>query len=325
MTSDLHDMTFKHPNDGDDQGSFGDHQAIIQGLLMESATIAPKYFYDDLGCRLFEVITTLPAYYPTRIESEIFRASATTIGAQIGEGATLIDLGAGNCEKAAGLFDALKPKRYVAVDIASDFLDGVLKGLRERYPNLVIEGHTSDFSGGLSLPSDLPQHHRLMFYPGSSIGNFTPDDAMTFLKDIRKELHLGGHLLIGVDLIKDDRLLDMAYNDPLGITAAFNRNILNHINRLIGSDFDIADFKHVAFYHREEKRIEMHLEAQRDRLIQWPKGERHFRKKERIQTEYSYKYHPDTFECMLKAAGFPIVKTYLDDRGWFSVFHAEAG
>ena len=323
--SDFHDMTFKQPNDGDAQKPFDDHQAIIEGLLKASASIAPKYFYDALGCRLFEVITLLPAYYPTRIESDIFLRSAPTIGKEIGEGAILIDLGAGNCEKAAGLFDVLKPQRYIAVDIASDFLDGVLKGLQERYPHLVIEGHAYDFSEGLTLPPDLPKPHRVMFYPGSSIGNFTPDDAMKFLREIRKELHHGGHLLIGVDLIKEDQILDLAYNDPLGITAAFNRNILNHINRLIGSDFDLADFNHVAFYHREENRIEMHLEAQRDLLIQWPGGERHFRKKERIQTEYSYKYHKETFASMLKAAGFQGVKTYLDDAGWFSLFHAEAG
>jgi L-histidine Nalpha-methyltransferase len=297
---------------------------LIHGLLAENATTSPKYLYDALGSRLFEAITELPEYYPTRVEASIFMQFSHEMALATGVGHTLIDLGAGNCEKAARLFDALHPAKYVAVDISVDFLKQALTTLQRQNPNLPMLGLGMDFSANLELPLEVGTGSRLFFYPGSSIGNFTPADALPFLRQIYDACKGQGGLLIGVDLVKDHTVLQAAYDDALGVTAAFNRNMLLHINQLLGSDFNIAQWQHRALFNTELSRIEMHLDALEDLTVRWDGGERKFAKGDGIHTENSYKYTVDSFTQLLKNAGFQAVKPLQDANQQFCVFWAKA-
>jgi L-histidine N-alpha-methyltransferase len=294
---------------------------LQRGLLAEPPYIAPKYFYDALGSALFAAITELPEYYPTRTEAAIFGMHADHMARFCGRGLTLVDLGAGNCAKAAALFAALQPHRYVAVDISADFLRRALGELQLRHPALPMLGLGLDFSSSLELPPQAGDEPRLMFYPGSSIGNFTPAEAQAFLRRARAAAP-GGALLIGVDLVKPTALLQQAYDDALGVTAAFNLNLLRHVNHLLGSDFDIGQWRHLAFFDNALSRIEMHLEARRDLRVSWPGGSLALRAGERIHTENSYKYRAEDFEALLRGAGYEQQCCWTDPRRWFAVFAA---
>ncbi|MEG2034512.1 MAG: L-histidine N(alpha)-methyltransferase, partial [Janthinobacterium sp.] len=204
--------------------------------------------YDALGSKLFEAICALPEYYPTRTEAAIFARHGADIARAVGPGSTLIDLGAGNCAKAASLFPLLHPAQYVAVDISYDFLSESLSRLQQRFPHIEMTGLGLDFSSRLDLPDSVRAARRLFFYPGSSIGNFAPEQAIAFLRRLRASADGDGGLLIGVDLIKDDAILDAAYDDALGVTAAFNLNMLRHLNGLIGADFDVRAWRHHGFF-----------------------------------------------------------------------------
>jgi L-histidine Nalpha-methyltransferase len=296
---------------------------LLAGLVAPTAAIAPKYLYDALGSRLFSAITELPEYYPTRTEAAIFTQHMQSMAAALGPVATLVDLGAGNCEKAARLFDAFQVQRYVAVDISAGYLRESLENLQRQHPALDMLGVGLDFSSRLQLPAELGDGPRTLFYPGSSIGNFTPGDALVFLRQAHAACR-GGALLIGVDLVKPSGILEPAYDDPLGVTAAFNRNMLRHLNRLAGTDFNIADWRHVAFFNTAASRIEMHLEALRETLISWPGGTRHFAAGERMHTENSYKWRTDDFAALLERAGFARLKRWTDEDEWFAVFAAFA-
>jgi L-histidine Nalpha-methyltransferase len=297
---------------------------LQQGLLATKATTQPKYLYDALGSRLFEAITELPEYYPTRVEASIFEQFSKEMALATGLGHTLIDLGAGNCEKAASLFGSLQPAKYVAVDISVDFLKQSLTTLQRQNPNLPMLGLGLDFSASLELPAEIGTGSRMFFYPGSSIGNFTPADALPFLSQIYDACNGQGGLLVGVDLVKDHAILQAAYDDALGVTAAFNRNMLLHINQLLGSDFNIAQWQHRALFNTELSRIEMHLDATDDLTVRWSGGERKFAKGEGIHTENSYKYTVESFTQLLKNAGFQVVKPWQDVNQQFCVFWAEA-
>lgn len=294
------------------------------GLLAKAATTSPKYLYDALGSRLFEAITELPEYYPTRVEASIFERFLPDIAEAAGLGHTLIDLGAGNCEKAARMFGALRPAKYIAVDISVDFLKQALASLQRQNPDLPMLGLGMDFSASLELPAEIGAGSRLFFYPGSSIGNFTPADALPFLKQIHTACNGQGGLLIGVDLVKSSTVLQAAYDDALGVTAAFNRNMLLHINQLLGSDFNIAQWQHRALFNTELSRIEMHLDATEDLTVRWDGGKRKFAKNEGIHTENSYKYTVESFTQLLKNAGFQAVKPWQDENQQFCVFWAKA-
>jgi L-histidine Nalpha-methyltransferase len=304
-----------------------DTQAIAQelsaGLLAAAAHTSPKYLYDALGSRLFEAITELPEYYPTRTEAAIFKAHAVEMAQAVGEGSTLIDLGAGNCEKAASLFTAFSPAQYVPVDISVEFLRNSLECLQRQFPTLDMLGVGMDFSQSLDLPGQVRAEHRVFFYPGSSIGNFTPGQALSFLKQMR-EAGQAQSVLIGVDLVKPTNILEPAYDDALGLTAAFNKNLLLHINQVLGTDFDLADWQHVGLFDEDASRIEMHLQANREITVRWGSNQRRFAKGERIHTENSYKYTPARFEALLREAGFADTQHWTDDKGWFAVFHASA-
>ena len=292
---------------------------LLAGLTAPTATIAPKYLYDALGSRLFSAITELPEYYPTRTEAAIFRREMKDMARALGPVTTLVDLGAGNCEKAARLFETFRVQRYVAVDISVNYLRDSLGCLQREHPEMDMLGVGLDFSAALALPAEIGNDPRTLFYPGSSIGNFTPAEALAFLRQAQAA-SLGGALLIGVDLVKPAGILEPAYDDPLGVTAAFNRNMLLHLNRLAGTDFDIADWRHVAFFNAGESRIEMHLEALRDASVRWRDGERRFRAGERMHTENSYKWQLDDFAALLQQAGFTRLRHWTDENEWFAVF-----
>lgn len=294
---------------------------LAAGLQARAAFTHPKYLYDVLGSRLFEAITELPEYYPTRTEAAIFAAHASAMAALLPPAMTLVDLGAGNCEKAARLFEVLRPACYVAVDISVAFLQDALQRLQRQYPALDLVGVGLDFSTRLALPPEAGAGARLLFYPGSSIGNFTPDEALTFLRQARQAAQ-GGGLLIGVDLVKPASVLAPAYDDALGVTAAFNRNMLLHINRLLGSDFEVTQWRHRALYNAPLARIEMHLDALQDLSVRWPGAQREFKQGESIHTENSYKYTPSQFDVLLRAAGFLRVEQWRDEQDWFAVFLA---
>ena len=307
-----------------DAADAGDERDLAgAGLLAAAASVAPKYFYDRLGSHLFEAITELPEYYPTRTEAAIFERHGAEIARMTGSGMTLIDLGAGNCAKATRLFPLLEPRRYVAVDISVDFLADALRQVQRDHPQTDIVGLGLDFSRRLELPAGLVEARPVFFYPGSSIGNFTPDQASGFLRQVRAQADRGG-LLIGVDLVKDAAILEAAYDDALGVTAAFNRNLLRHLNRVIGSDFKVEDWRHLARFDGEHSRIEMHLEARRALTVRWPGAQRHFAAGERIHTENSYKYTPERFARLLTEAGFGTPTRWTDPDGWFAVWWAPA-
>jgi L-histidine N-alpha-methyltransferase len=297
-----------------------------RGLLARPAAVPPKFFYDDLGSRLFSAITALPEYYPTRTEAAILAAHAGAMAAatreRCGAAPTMVDLGAGNCEKARSLFATFHPSRYIAVDISADYLQDVLACLHRELPSIDMVGVGTDFSSRLELPAHLLTGPALLFYPGSSIGNFEPAAAARYLRDARRAAQ-GGALLIGVDLIKPVDVLEPAYDDALGVTAAFNLNLLAHLNRLIGSDFDLSQWRHVAFFDRAHSRIEMHLEARRAATVRWAGGERRFDAGERMLTEYSYKWERERFARLLRDAGFDSVQVWTDEREWFAVMLAQ--
>jgi dimethylhistidine N-methyltransferase len=294
---------------------------LAAGLLSQPAHVAPKHLYDPLGCRLFEAITALPEYAATRTEAAILAAHGADMARALGTGLTLVDLGAGNCAKAASLLALLRPSRYVAVDIAAAFIRDALQALQLRHPALPMTGVALDFSEALALPAALGGGPRLMFYPGSSIGNFEPAHAQRFLRQAREQCQ-GGALLIGVDLLKPLAQLLPAYDDALGVTAAFNRNLLLNVNRQLGSDFDPADWAHLACFDAEASRIEMHLRALRDVRVRWPGQERRFAAGATIHTENSYKYRIEQFDALLHAAGWTDTRCWTDAAQGFAVFAA---
>jgi dimethylhistidine N-methyltransferase len=297
---------------------------LTETLLEPLASIPPKYFYDPLGSRLFEAICELPEYPLTRAERAIIDAHVHEIAARVGPGSVLIDLGAGNCEKAERLFGWLAPTQYVAIDIAAEFLHDRLNLVAQRNPQHSMLGIAQDFTQTLELPPEVADGPRLLLYPGSSIGNFSPEQALAFLKRTRAACGNDGHLLLGVDLVKDKRLLDLAYDDPLGVTAAFNLNVLRNVNSLLGSDFNVAEWRHIAFFNSEQSRVEMHVEARGDVPLRWPGFQRVFAAGERIHTENSYKYTVEGIRQLLIEAGYARVVLYTDEDRSFAVALAAA-
>ncbi len=302
-----------------------DADELAAGLLGDPARIAPKYFYDRLGSALFTAICELLEYYPTRTEVGIHQRDAAAIAAAVGPGCTLIDLGAGDCAKADRLIGALRPAQYVAVDISVEFLRESLARVQGHHPALDMIGIGLDFTRQFRLPATVRRARRVMFYPGSSIGNFSPPQAAAFLAQLRAGVDEDGGLLIGVDLLKDAAVVEPAYDDALGVTAAFNLNVLRHANRLLGSDFDPAHWRHRALLNQAQGRIEMHLVARRGVVVRWPGGQRRFAEGESIHTENSYKYTPRAFEALLASSGFAPAQRWIDPHGWFAVYFARAG
>lgn len=298
-------------------------QELMSGLLAPQANISPKFLYDELGSSLFSAITQLPEYYPTRCEAEIFQKHAAEIARHVGPVDTMIDLGAGDCAKAERLFPHLEPDQYVPVDISVEYLRTAVNRLGGRYPDMDIVAVGLDFFEQMNLPQDVGTARRLFFYPGSSIGNLTPDHASSLLTRVRRQCPDGG-MLLGVDLLKPREILEPAYDDALRVTAAFNLNMLRHANQIIGANFDVSHWTHVALFNEAQSRIEMHLQADLDVAVAWPGGQREFLRGDRIHTENSYKYRPSAFKALLERAGFRNIRYWTDTREWFAVFSARA-
>ena len=295
-------------------------RALRDGLRSTPKQISPKYFYDERGSQLFDQICELPEYYPTRTEFSILEHNAAAIADQIGPRAEIIEFGAGSLTKVRVLLDALdQPQRFLPIDISGDHLENAADELRIDFPELDVEAIAGDYTRSLELPDRATNGgRRVGFFPGSTIGNFTPEEALAFLKRAARLLH-GGGLLIGVDLVKSPAILHAAYNDAQGVTAAFNMNLLHRANRELGSDFDLHAFEHYAFYNPALQRIEMHLVSRRDQIVHVGGESFTFREGETIHTESSHKFTNHGLATLAAKAGFGVGKCWTDPDQLFSV------
>ncbi|WP_234408053.1 L-histidine N(alpha)-methyltransferase [Polynucleobacter difficilis] len=303
-------------------------QELHRSLTADVPFISPKFFYDDIGSHLFDVITLLEEYYPTRTEQWIMDANRAAIAKAVGDCDVLLDLGAGNCAKASQLFNSIKPKQYRALDISKEYLEAAVADLQKQFPYIAMRAEAIDLSLPLAFP-DIAERRKIFFFPGSSIGNYDPEKADQFFANLAQECHGNGGLLIGVDLVKDHETLNLAYNDPLGVTAAFNLNILLNVNRITGSHFNLHDWEHYAFFNESQSRIEMHLRARSDVTVSLPgDGTKEraiaFKAGDLIHTENSYKYTEDGFTEKLRRAGFGNLQTWTDPKKHFLVCFANA-
>ena len=303
-------------------------QELHLGLTADVPFISPKFFYDDIGSHLFDVITLLEEYYPTRTEQWIMDTYHGVIADAVGPCEVLLDLGAGNCAKASRLFNSIKPKQYRALDISKEYLETAVTDLQKQFPDIAMSAQAIDLSLPLAFP-DIAELRKIFFFPGSSIGNYDPEKADQFFTNITHECHGNGGLLIGVDLVKDLETLHLAYNDPLGVTSSFNLNILLNVNRIIGSNFNLEDWEHYAFFNEPLSRIEMHLRARSNVEVSLPgsgtKGHvTRFKAGDLIHTENSYKYTQDDFTEKLRRAGFDHIHTWTDPKKHFLVCFANA-
>jgi len=301
-------------------------EELLVSLSADKPSISPKFFYDDIGSHLFDVITLLDEYYPTRTEKWIMDTYRDEIADAVAHCDVLVDLGAGNCAKGSQLFNSIKPKQYRALDISKEYLEAAVTDLQKQFPQIEMSAHTIDLSLPLAFP-ELKALRKVFFYPGSSIGNFDPEKADQFFMNLAYECHGNGGLLIGVDLVKDNETLHLAYNDPLGVTAAFNLNALLNVNRLIGSNFELQDWEHYAFFNISQSRIEMHLRARSDVQVTLPGNgsQDHvisFSAGDLIHTENSYKYTQDNFVEKLRRAGFTEIQCWTDPNKHFLVCFA---
>jgi dimethylhistidine N-methyltransferase len=291
---------------------------VLAGLSAKPKRLPPKYFYDAAGSALFERITQLPEYYPTRCELELLREDAPAIASLFPPSCALIEFGAGSSRKARILLGAAATvEAYVPVDISGDFLHQDTALLRRDFPRLAVHPVVADFTQGFAIPAPIAMLPRVGFFPGSTIGNFEPHEAAKFLRHAGAILGPGAVLVIGVDLVKDTKILCPAYNDVEGVTAKFNLNLLARINRELGADFNLATFEHHAFYNREQNRIEMHLASTKRQKVRVNGTAITFRAGETIHTENSYKYTPASFEALARGSGWSPLQVWSD--GYFSV------
>jgi dimethylhistidine N-methyltransferase len=294
-------------------------EEIRSGLTSQPKSINPKYFYDERGSQLFDQITRLDEYYPTRTEIALLKRYADDIAAVTGLGNVVVEPGAGSCAKVRLLMDALQPACYVPIDISGDYLFAAAELLQAEYPDIPVHPIADDMQSNVELPAQLDGTPRLVFYPGSTIGNYNPAQALEFLRHVRRTIGDNGGLLIGVDLEKDTDVLNRAYNDATGITADFNLNILNHINRITGANFQPSGFEHVAFYNEQDGRIEMHLESKVAQSVTLAGETISLAAGERVLTEYSHKYTLKSFAQLAALAGLVANHHWVDDEQLFSL------
>lgn len=299
-------------------GSFLDD--VLCGLDRKPKAISPKYFYDARGSELFEAICELPEYYPTRTELALTRDCATRIAAAVGAGCLLIEFGSGASLKTGLLLRALAPAAYVPVDISAAALRAAAARIAEAFPELPVIAVCGDYMRPLAVPAlDGITARRLIYFPGSTIGNLTPAEALEFLRRARSLAGPGGAMLVGVDLKKDPQRLHAAYNDARGVTAEFNLNLLRRINRELGADFDIGRFRHVAFYDAAAGRIEMHLESLAAQTVNVGGRRFAFAAGERLHTENSCKYSVAEFRQLAQSAGYTAENVWVDGEALFSL------
>lgn len=296
---------------------------LLAGLRASPKVVSPKFFYDRRGSELFDRICIQPEYYPTRTEESILRAAAADIAAIIGPDAMLVELGSGASRKIRLLLEAMRPTSYLGVDISRDFLLASTRRLAADYPWLEVHAACADFSQRMELPESIQSGRPVAFFPGSSIGNFTPDDAEAFLHGLHSMLPSGSGLLIGVDLIKDKATLDAAYNDAAGVTAAFNLNLLERLRDEFEADFDTASFTHLAFYNDAASRIEMHLVSRATQAVSVAGENFRFDEGETLHTENSYKYSVEGFRELAGRAGFRPRALWTDRQALFSIHYFE--
>ena len=299
------------------------HGEALEGLTATPKRISPKFFYDKRGSELFDRITRLPEYYPTRTETGILERRAPEIADRLGDDCLLIEYGSGSSRKIRVLLDALRGRRvrYVAIDISKQHLLESAEALAEAYPETAVSAVCADYTQPIELPAETLAgvQRRVVFFPGSTIGNFAPGQARAFLRRTAELAGPGGGLLIGVDLKKDKAVLDAAYDDAEGVTAEFNLNLLRRMNRELSADFDIEAFAHRAFYNAEAGRIEMHLVSLRDQTVRVDGREIRFQTGETIHTESSYKFAVEEFQALAAECGFRPETVWTDENGLFSV------
>ena len=301
---------------------------VFEGLSREQKELPCKYFYDDRGSELFNTICGLDEYYPTRTETALLQAHGREMADLIGPSVCLIEFGCGSLLKTRLLLDALRsPAAFVPIDISADHLLQSAAALAADYPNLEVLPVVADFTRPVKLPDKARKasENRIGFFPGSTIGNFDHAGAADFLATVADMVGGGGALLIGVDLKKDEDILVRAYDDAQGVTAAFNRNVLERINRELGGCFDIETFRHRALYNGAEGRIELHLVSEKDQTVTVHDRDFTFTEGETIHTEDSYKYHVEEFSSFAARAGFRSARTWVDGDGLFSLHYLTLG
>lgn len=298
---------------------------VLAGLARPQKAISSKYFYDQRGSALFDDITALEEYYPTRTERSILEVDARAMAARLGPDCVLIEYGSGSSIKTRLLLDALEsPAAYVPIDVSAEHLLRAAAGIVADYPRLRVDPVVGDFMQPIELPESLPPHaRRIAYFPGSTIGNFLPADARTLLAGMAALAGEDGGALIGVDLEKPLSVLEPAYNDAKGVTAEFNLNLLRRINEELGADFDLDGFEHLAFYSEVDHRIEMHLVSTVAQQVTVAGHRFDFTAGETIHTEYSHKYTRSRFAELARLAGLEIVEVWTDPRAWFGVFYLE--
>lgn len=294
---------------------------VINGLRRKPKLIPPKFFYDEVGSKLFDSICEVPEYYPTRTEMALLYEHADEIAALIGKECLLIEPGSGSSQKVRLLLDALQPAAYMPMDISRAHLLNAAQQLSEDYPWLEVHATCIDFTSELKLRFCPPSIHKVAFFPGSSIGNFEPADAIKFLSNMANMVGAGGGLLIGVDLKKNHNILNAAYNDAQGVTAEFNLNLLTRINHELDGQFNIEMFKHMAFYNSQMGRIEMHLSSRENQVVTVGEEAVKFKEAETIHTESSYKYTIEEFSRLAQLAGFERVTVWTDADDLFSLHY----
>jgi L-histidine Nalpha-methyltransferase len=297
---------------------------VLSGLSQSRRRLPAKYFYDAAGSQLFDAITQLPEYYPTRTELSILRAKANEMAHRCGPQCLLVELGAGSLSKVRLLLDKLdRPAGYLPIDVSGDHLRAAVAELVDDYPALDITPVVADFTQPFALPR-VRAARRVVYFPGSTIGNFDPPEADALLRRIARLVGPGGGLLLGIDLRKDIRVLEQAYNDFAGVTAAFNRNLLVRINREFGADFDPDAFRHFAYYNSERSRIEMHLVSIAEQRVQVDEAVIEFAAGESIHTENSYKYDVSEFAGKAARCGLNLEATWTDAQNYFAVLYLTA-
>jgi dimethylhistidine N-methyltransferase len=297
----------------------GFREDVIAGLSQPQKAVPPKYFYDARGSRLFEAICRLKEYYPTRSELALTRRHLAAIARFAGNGCALIEYGSGASVKTRLLLRRLRPAVYVPVDISESALRAAAARLGREFPWLDLVAVAGDFSRPLNIPMAHARGRRVVYFPGSTIGNLTPGEAHAFLRMTRTQVGRGGAMLVGVDLKKDANVLHAAYNDARGVTAAFNLNLLARINRELRGDFNLRRFRHYAFYNAALGRIEMHLVSLAPQSVNVGSHRFAFEAGESIHTENSYKYSVQGFRALATSAGFRAKQVWLDPKGLFAL------